>query len=178
MERSLPRSVWQSAVKLYESPLLVIGENAQPGVCLCFLRLAVGSTHSCRFIGGGFGPCFISKPHHRLVEATRMNVGDQQSSTALLRETLGGGVADAAARSGRYEFNTHSGTVRLTLGSSAGFELNASTFSGDIRSDLPVTINDVRSRRGPGRSVRVVVSDGAASLTVSTFSGDVIIRKQ
>jgi DUF4097 and DUF4098 domain-containing protein YvlB len=86
--------------------------------------------------------------------------------------------AGAAARNARYEFNTHSGDVRLTLASTSGFELSANTFSGDVRSDLPVTINDARSRRGPGRSVRVVVGDGAASLTVSTFSGSVVIRRQ
>ena len=86
--------------------------------------------------------------------------------------------AGAAVRNARYEFNTHSGNVRLALASAPGFELNASTFSGDVRSDLPVTINDARSRRGPGRSIRVVVGDGAATLTVSTFSGDVVIRRQ
>jgi DUF4097 and DUF4098 domain-containing protein YvlB len=85
--------------------------------------------------------------------------------------------AGAAVRNARYEFNTHSGNVRLTLASAPGFELNVSTFSGDVRSDLPVAINDARSRRGPGRSIRVVVGDGAATLTVSTFSGNVVIRR-
>ena len=87
-------------------------------------------------------------------------------------------LAGAIARNGRYEFSTHSGSVRLTLASAPGFELNASTFSGSIQSDLPVTINDVRSRRGPGRTMRAVVGDGGATLTVSTFSGNVVIRKQ
>jgi hypothetical protein len=86
-------------------------------------------------------------------------------------------LAGAIARNGRYEFSTHSGSVRLTLASAPGFELNASTFSGSIQSDLPVTINDVRARRGPGRTMRAVVGDGGATLTVSTFSGNVVIRK-
>ena len=81
------------------------------------------------------------------------------------------------ARNARYEFSSHSGSVRLTLGGGAGFEMTANTFSGDIQSDVPVSVNDVRSRR-PGRSVRAVVGDGGASLTVSTFSGDIVIRKQ
>jgi DUF4097 and DUF4098 domain-containing protein YvlB len=85
--------------------------------------------------------------------------------------------AGAVARNARYEFSTHSGNVRLTLGGSTGFEVTANTFSGDIRSDLPVSVNDVRSRR-PGRSVRGVVGDGGATLTVSTFSGEIIIRRQ
>lgn len=82
------------------------------------------------------------------------------------------------ARNARYEFSSHSGSVRLTLGGGAGFEVSANTFSGNIQSDLPVTVNDQRPRRGPGRSVRAVVGDGGASLTVSTFSGDIVIRKQ
>jgi hypothetical protein len=82
------------------------------------------------------------------------------------------------ARNARYEFSSHSGSVRLTLGGSAGFEVSANTFSGSIQSDLPVTVNDQRPRRGPGRSVRAVVGDGGATLTVSTFSGNIVIRKQ
>jgi DUF4097 and DUF4098 domain-containing protein YvlB len=84
--------------------------------------------------------------------------------------------AGVVARNARYEFSTHSGNVRLTLGG-AGFEVAANTFSGDIQSDLPVAVNDVRSRR-PGRSVRGVVGDGGATLTVSTFSGNIVIRRQ
>jgi len=82
------------------------------------------------------------------------------------------------ARNARYEFSSHSGSVRLTLGGGAGFEVSANTFSGSIQSDLPVTVNDQRPRRGPGRSVRAVVGDGGATLTVSTFSGNIVIRKQ
>ena len=84
--------------------------------------------------------------------------------------------AGAVARNARYEFSTHSGNVRLTLGG-GGFEVTANTFSGDIQSDVPVSVNDVRSRR-PGRSVRAVVGDGGASVTVSTFSGNIVIRRQ
>lgn len=84
----------------------------------------------------------------------------------------------AAARNGRYEFGAHSGSIRLTLIGSAGFELTANTFSGSIRSDLPVVINDSRRRRGPGRSIHAVVGDGGATFSVSTFSGSIIIRRQ
>jgi DUF4097 and DUF4098 domain-containing protein YvlB len=98
----------------------------------------------------------------------------------LEAKTVSGDVsfAGAVARNARYEFSTHSGAVRLTLASAPGFELNLNTFSGTIQSDLPVTINDARSRRGPGRSTRAVVGDGGATLTVSSFSGEIVIRRQ
>src|SRR5207247_1291048 len=41
----------------------------------------------------------------------------------------------ALARSGRYEFNVHSGNIRLILAGATGFAINANTFSGAIRSD-------------------------------------------
>jgi DUF4097 and DUF4098 domain-containing protein YvlB len=85
--------------------------------------------------------------------------------------------AGAIARNARYEFSTHSGNVRLTLGGSAGFEVTANTFSGNIQSDLPVSVNAARARRS-GRSMLSVVGDGGATLSVSTFSGDIVIRKQ
>jgi len=90
------------------------------------------------------------------------------------------------ARNGRYDVNSHSGTVRLTLSGSTGFELTANTFSGTIRSELPLTIGgdrdpDVggRGRRGTGnRSIRATFGDGTAALIIRTFSGDIVIAKK
>jgi putative adhesin len=90
----------------------------------------------------------------------------------------------ALARNGRYDVNTHSGEVRLMLSGSTGFELNASTFSGSIRSDFPVTIGgnrdrDAGRRRGPNnRSISATFGDGSAALTLRTFSGDIVIGKR
>lgn len=89
----------------------------------------------------------------------------------------------ALARNGRYDFNVHSGNVRLVLAGSTGFDINANTFSGSIRSDLPLTIGpttarDERRRFGPGHAIRGVFGDGSAALTVRSFSGDIIITKR
>jgi DUF4097 and DUF4098 domain-containing protein YvlB len=89
----------------------------------------------------------------------------------------------ALARNGRYDFNAHSGNVRLALAGSTGFDIDANTFSGSIRSDLPITIGPTtargeRRRFGPGRSIRGVFGDGSAALTVRSFSGDIIITKR
>jgi len=90
----------------------------------------------------------------------------------------------ALARNGRYDVNSHSGTVRLTLSGSTGFELAATTFSGSIRSELPLTIGgnrdrDAGRRRGPtNRSINATFGDGSAALTIRTFSGDIVIAKR
>jgi DUF4097 and DUF4098 domain-containing protein YvlB len=94
-----------------------------------------------------------------------------------------GGIAKA----GRYEINSHSGSVRLMLANPAGFELNASSFSGSIRSDFPLTIGGDSARRDGGRrsrdvgnlhNMRATFGDGSATLTIRTFSGDVVIGKR
>jgi DUF4097 and DUF4098 domain-containing protein YvlB len=91
--------------------------------------------------------------------------------------------AGALARNGTYTLNSHSGSVRLTLAGSTGFELTANTFSGGIRSDLPVTLQPASAdsrRRGPrlGRATRAVFGDGSAQLNVTTFSGDITIQRR
>jgi DUF4097 and DUF4098 domain-containing protein YvlB len=90
------------------------------------------------------------------------------------------------SRNGRYEFNSHSGTLRLTVPDSTGFTLSVSTFSGMIRSDLPMTLSGDGSRRGGrgrfgglnGRSIQGTFRDGSASLSLRTFSGDIVISKR
>jgi hypothetical protein len=92
-------------------------------------------------------------------------------------------------KNGRFEINTHSGTVRLVLTNPAGFELNANSFSGSIRSELPLTIGGDSARRDGGNSrgrrdsinnhsMRATFGDGSATLVVRTFSGDIIISKR
>ena len=85
-------------------------------------------------------------------------------------------------KSGRYEFTSHSGNVRLVLSGNTGFELDADTFSGSVRSDLPVTLraigNTETSRRGSNRAIRGTYGDASAILSVRSHSGSVVITKK
>jgi hypothetical protein len=103
----------------------------------------------------------------------------------LSAKSVSGGFeySGVISRGGVYDVNVHSGTVRFTLANPAGFELSASTFSGSIRSDLPLTIGGDRDARGrqrgvSSRSMRATFGDGSATLTLRTFSGDIIIAKR
>lgn len=104
----------------------------------------------------------------------------------LMAKTVSGNIGfdGSLARAGRYEFNAHSGNVRLILANPSGFELDASTFSGSIRSDFPITLrstNDTdrgRGNRGANRAVRGVFGDASAILAVRSFSGTVVIVKK
>ena len=89
------------------------------------------------------------------------------------------------AKGGRYEFNTHSGDVRLSLAGSTGFELTANSFSGELRSDVPLsgrqgdtvpTGDDDDGHHGMRRSeLRGTYGDGSALVVVQTFSGDLVV---
>jgi DUF4097 and DUF4098 domain-containing protein YvlB len=111
------------------------------------------------------------------------------SCDRLTAKSVSGSVdyTGAITKGGTYDINVHSGDVRLKLANPAGFVLNANSFSGSIRSDLPLTIGGDSSRdrdRGGRRSgmdshsMRATFGDGSATLTVRTFSGDIVISKR
>jgi hypothetical protein len=87
-------------------------------------------------------------------------------------------------RGGRYEFTSHSGNVRILLTGDTGFELDADTFSGSVRSDVPVTLRSIgggsgqRERRGSPRAIRGTYGDASAILSVRSHSGSVVIAKK
>ncbi len=128
----------------------------------------------------------------RGVKARSLHLGSVSGDIAAIdvtcenldAKTVSGSVefSGTLARSGRYDLNSHSGTVRLTLSGNTGFEINASTFSGSIRSELSLTIGGETDRAGrrrglSNRSIRAAFGDGSALLTIRTFSGDIVISK-
>jgi hypothetical protein len=87
------------------------------------------------------------------------------------------------ARNGRYEFRVHSGGIRLALTPTPGFELDAETLSGHIRSDLSITQraggDQERNAWMPERqTLRGTYGDSSAYLMVRSFSGDITIVKK
>ena len=83
-------------------------------------------------------------------------------------------------KGGRYEFKSQSGDIHLTLVGGTGFEVDAGTFSGNVRSDLPLTSRPGQGESGhPSRhSVHGVFGDGSAQLALRSFSGDITIARK
>jgi DUF4097 and DUF4098 domain-containing protein YvlB len=101
----------------------------------------------------------------------------------LLAKSVSGTIefGSPLARGGRYDFGSHSGDIRLVLTSQTGFELDASTFSGSVRSDFPVTMRadgGGRERRDSTRSIRGSFGDASALVSLKTFSGSVVISRK
>ncbi len=111
-----------------------------------------------------------------------VRVSGVQVERALAKSISGNIEFDAPlSRGGRYEFSTHSGNVRLVLADKPGFELDANSFSGSIRSDLPVTLRSGSDddRRGANRrTIRGSYGDGSAVISVRSHSGSVTIVKK
>jgi len=78
---------------------------------------------------------------------------------------------------GRYELASHSGNVMVTVPAAAGFQVEASSFSGSINTDSPITMSGSQSGRR-NRTLRGTVGSGGALLELTTFSGSIVIKKQ
>lgn len=106
-------------------------------------------------------------------------------------QTISGNVEyiGAVARAGRYELKSHSGDIRLAVTGGSGFDVEANSFSGKIRSDLaikneaeeeeePVVVSGRTRVRMPRRATfRGTYKDGSATIELTTFSGDIVITK-
>jgi len=91
-------------------------------------------------------------------------------------ETVSGDITYTGSiePSGRYSFEAHSGTIRLNIPRGAGAQFNVETFSGDVTTDVPVTIPP-GSKRREGR-MDFTIGDGRARVTANTFSGSIVIN--
>jgi DUF4097 and DUF4098 domain-containing protein YvlB len=75
---------------------------------------------------------------------------------------------------GRYSLKSHSGDIRMTIPGSSAFDLEAKTFSGDIETEFEITISGKMSKK----KIRGSVNGGGADVDLSTFSGDVVLKKK
>jgi DUF4097 and DUF4098 domain-containing protein YvlB len=141
-------------------------------------------------LGTVSGSVIASALEARAIEAGTVSGSVQLTNVRadrVLAKSMSGDVEFDArlAKGGRYEFHSHSGNVRVMLADPSGFELDASSFSGSIRSDFPVTLrttggtNQDRNRRGNRNSaIRGTFGDASAVLSVRSFSGNVVISRK
>ena len=102
---------------------------------------------------------------------------------AAAMSTIAGDVTygGALARGGRYELTSNSGEVRFAPTGSTGYTLQATSFTGEISSAIPLTGGgdtgrSLANQRGPRRRATTAkVGDGSATVTLQTFSGDISI---
>ncbi len=91
-----------------------------------------------------------------------------------LRVEAGSGDVEAeGSQAGTWELRTGSGNVEVRLPSDAAFDLDATTSSGELVVDHPVTMTVQGDVRGSRRSVNGKVRGGGPQMLIHTGSGDV-----
>jgi DUF4097 and DUF4098 domain-containing protein YvlB len=106
-------------------------------------------------------------------------------SSRLRMESVSGELTydGSIARDGRYEFNSHSGEIRLLIPPDVGAELSLRTFSGSIDTEFPLTMRsdtreDGRRSYGPReRRMDFTLGGGGARIIAETFSGSITIGR-
>ncbi len=77
-------------------------------------------------------------------------------------------------RGGRYTLTGHSGSVEMIIPSDSGFDFEATTFSGRIQSDFEIKVSGLMNKR----KISGVVNNGGAVVKLTTFSGNVYLKKR
>lgn len=92
-------------------------------------------------------------------------------------ETVRGDIVYAGriATGGTYDFESHSGTIRLTIPRSTGAQFRLETVKGVVQSDFAIQTPSASAVRTGGR-VEFTVGDGRAEVTARTFSGRIVIK--
>lgn len=113
-----------------------------------------------------------------------VRVDDVQADRLAVR-AINGNIEYAGdlARSGRYEFVTHSGDIRLMLSPATGFEVQATSLSGTVRSDFPITRRAEPGAEGQRsgvtpRGLRGEFGDASAMLVLRAFSGNISVGRR
>lgn len=126
------------------------------------------------------GSVRLLRTHVTRVDATTVSGGvtfEDVTSDNLGGQSISGPVTFAGdlSANGRYELSSHSGPVRVALTGKVGFQVEATSFSGSINTEFPLTLN---GQGGRGRTLRATYGNGAATLDLNAFSGSIVITKR
>lgn len=92
------------------------------------------------------------------------------SADRVLLRTVTGDIefAGVPRKAGRYELKTHGGDILVLTSGRPGFEFEASTFRGEVQTEVPT-----RPAGNGTRQVRGSVGDGSAFFELTSFTGDI-----
>ncbi|MEO8194340.1 MAG: DUF4097 family beta strand repeat-containing protein [Gemmatimonadales bacterium] len=100
-------------------------------------------------------------------------------SKSVRAETVSGSVGYSGTfdPAGNYTFKTHAGRIRLGMPADAGATVSLQTFSGNVDSDFPVTLESGRQRMGHESKFEFRIGNGRSRIVAETFSGDIRIQR-
>jgi DUF4097 and DUF4098 domain-containing protein YvlB len=100
-----------------------------------------------------------------------MRANDIRAETASGDIVYAGRVLTGAT----YDFESHSGTIRLTVPRSSGAQFRLEAFRGAVQTDFATQAPPAERDRNGGR-VEFTIGDGRARVTARTFSGRIVVK--
>ena len=100
-------------------------------------------------------------------------------SNSVRAETVSGGITyeGSVGGTGTYEFNAHSGDVRLAIPANSNAVLALQTWSGEVNSQFPMTMQTEDRGRRSKRMTFTIGSGAGAHISAETFSGNITIER-
>jgi len=108
-----------------------------------------------------------------------VNVRNARASR-FLAETVSGDITYVGSMEGAaaFDISSHSGDVRLEIPASSGANLMLQSYSGEVTSQFPMTLQPgMNTARRRNRRMEFTINGGGARVTVETFSGDITIER-
>lgn len=131
-----------------------------------YMKTVSGSITANRIRGSVKAEVVSGKIELREISEAKLVEGKTVSGSVIYEGTIN--------RDGRYTLQTHSGSIKIILPSDSGFDLEAKTFSGRIETDFDITISGKISKR----KIQGTVNKGGAVVKLSTFSGNISLKKK
>lgn len=120
------------------------------------------------------GSTQVLKPGGRVEASTASGNVDVEGATSDVKANAASGRVSVNGNPGTtsyWELKTASGTVQLGVPSNANFHLSAEAVSGEIKSELPVVVEEQDKH-----SLRARVGTGGGRVEIRTVSGEIRLR--
>ena len=101
------------------------------------------------------------------------------NARSVRAETVSGSVGYSGTfdPAGNYIFKSHSGRLTMGMPADAGATVSLETFSGNVDSDFPVTLESGSTRSGHESKFEFRIGNGRSRIVAETFSGDIRIQR-
>lgn len=130
---------------------------------------SVGEAH----VNAVSGPVRVANATGRVeIDAVSGNVVLNGTGLRGNVQSVAGGILVAGTLGGALTLESHGGDVELRLPAGADAQVQVSTFSGNLRSDFGA------GRESAGGDRRVAIGRGGPTVSITTFSGNVKLRRR
>ena len=103
----------------------------------------------------------------------------EAKSRSVRAETVSGSITYSGTieQTGNYVFKSHSGRLTLAVPENTGATVSLQTYSGNVDSDFPVTLESGISQMGHESRYEFRLGNGRSRIVLETFNGNIKIQR-